>query len=73
MMDKQAKDKVIQLLQAPADLWAEVRDDCGYRKEVKVICLGLMKSGQVRPMVINGGGICPADDPYLQYGPRPRY
>ena len=73
MMDKQAKDKVIQLLQAPADLWAEVRDDNGNWRDQKVIALALTESGRIWPMVINGGGICPADDPYLQYGPRPRY
>lgn len=64
MEDKQ-QDKIIQIISAPGDLRANVTTDCGYGKDLKVVCLALDESGRVWPMVIMGGTFCWADRPYI--------
>lgn len=61
-------DKIVQLLQAPRTMWASALDDNGNRRDLRAVCLALLESGQVRPMVIMGGELTLADRPYIQNG-----
>lgn len=63
------EDKIIQLLQAPRTLYASTFDDDGNnQRDLRVVCLALLESGTVRPMVIVGGELTLADRPYFQSG-----
>ena len=73
MMDKQAKDKIIQIISAPGNLWAETRDDNGNWRDLKVVAMALTESGRIWPMVVLAGNFSRADRPYIQRGPRHPY
>jgi len=50
------QDKIIQLLPAPRTMYASAFDDDGNnRRDLRAVCLALLESGTVRPMVIVGG------------------
>ena len=59
------QDKIVQIIPAPGDLRANVTNDCGYGKDLKVVCLALDKSGRVWPLVVIDGTFCRADRPYI--------
>lgn len=59
------QDKIIQIISAPGDLRANVLNDSGYWKDLKVVCLALTESGRIWPMVVIGGNFSRADRPYI--------
>ena len=71
MMGQQ--DKIIQITPAPGNLWAETRDDNGNHHDLRAVCLALMESGRVVPLVVVSGDFCRGESPYIKKGPRHPY
>lgn len=67
------EDKIIQLISAPGNLWAETRDDNGSWRDLQVIALALTESGRIWPMVVMGGNFSRGEYPHIKKGPRHPY
>lgn len=42
------ENRLIQIIPAPKGIFAITHDDCGERKEVHLICLGLTAQGEIQ-------------------------
>ena len=54
-------DKIVQIIPAPADMWARFKADEGDGGACRVVCLALVENGDgcrdVRPMTADGDGV----------------
>jgi len=54
-------EKIIQIIHAPKNMYAEYKDDDGNKLHVKIVCIGLTNSGDVVLMdMTDGDGIIDA-------------
>lgn len=55
-------NKMIQIIPAPNGLYAVTHDDCGYRKEVPLVCFGLKDYGAIRGYHVEDGQLHESDE-----------